>query len=134
MNPFEIVTICIGATSLIGAVGVPLLLFKGQHRLTEEQLDELDAQRRKEDEDRNRERVRADERRNDELRQQLNALSRMNAERFKQWQQATEDLDDLWTFIEDAMMPWVRGAYTDLRQSNPEFPPPPQLRRRHRKD
>lgn len=130
-TPFEIGGFAIAAVSLVGSVGIPFWLSAGAHKLTEAQLDELDRQRRDEDEEKNRERVAADERRNNELREQLNALSQMNVERFKQWQTATEDLDDLWSFVEDELLPYTRTAYARIRGDDPDFPRPPQLRRRH---
>lgn len=133
----------IGGVSLIGAVGIPLYLLRGNKALTQNQLDayddarkeaenEKERKRKEDDDDRERKRKEADEAREARLQKQVEDLGELNQRRFRQWQEATEDLDDLWGFFEDEIMPWMREAYPILRESNPDFRRPPQLRRRHR--
>lgn len=103
----------IGAASLIGSVGVPIYFARTRKHLDEVQAEALERQKA----DAARNQIADDDRRNDELR--------------RMWRYATEDLDDLWTFLENEMLPWARTTYQRVQENDlANIGPPPKLPRR----
>jgi hypothetical protein len=110
---------------------VAILMSRGRLTLDKETLEKLRREQAEQDSARNRERVVADEKRVAVLHQEIDALTRTSNDRFKNWQEAIRDLDELWQFIEDHM-PWDREAYRELRALGSKINPPPTIgRRRH---
>lgn len=129
--------------SLLSALAAAssLLLIKGKSAIDQETLKKLrreqetedearDRKRREEDERRNAERVAADEHRNQMLREELDRLARTSNNRFKQWQDAISDLDELWGYVE-RHVPWDREAFRKLAEAEIPISDPPALGRRH---
>lgn len=131
--------IAISALSVaIAGAGVLLRRPLDRQQLAEMKQRQIDAdkQRTREDDERHRDRVEADERRSTRLHQELEELSGLSNERFRQWQESVRDLDDLWVYLEDRMLPYQRRAYNEIKRLDPNsaFGPPPALphRNRHR--
>jgi uncharacterized protein (DUF3084 family) len=78
-------------------------------------------------------RQRLDDERAANLRKELGDLSRISNQRFRQWQEAIGDLDELWTFLEDEVLPWTRQAYGELKAGGSKIKAPPSVlpRRMH---
>jgi hypothetical protein len=118
---------------LIAAIG--FIASRPTRKLDEAQLERLKSAAKAEmlteaerlDEKRRRE----DDARAERQRKELNALSRRSNELFGQWQDAVRDLDELWAFVEDEVLPWQRRAFKELRELGSEITAPPQLARRH---
>lgn len=118
----------IGGISLIGAVGIPLFMLKSNRTLTQQQIDEYERNRKKDEDEKEAKRKEHDNEREEKLRGQLDALSKMNQERFEQWRDTAQDLDDLWAFLQDEIVPWMRDAYQELAtREGAKFPRPPTM-------
>lgn len=103
------IPIAVALISLLGVIIVPLLTSKRTQRLTKAQLDKLESDRKAED-----------DKRNETLRER--------------WQATTEDVDYLWGFYQDQILPWMREAHELLRPEHPEFRKPPALKSRPHKE
>ncbi|WP_197515461.1 hypothetical protein, partial [Mycobacterium sp. E1747] len=80
-----------------------------------------------------RRRIDADERRSAVLRRELADLTERSNQRFQQWQDAVADLDELWSTVEDDLLPWIREAYSKLLERGIDIRRPPPIRRRERR-
>jgi hypothetical protein len=115
-------------------VAIALIAFfasRSTRKLDAEQLAELKRAQQKDADEKDERRRREDDERAGRLRAELQALSVISNERFTQWQDAVRDLDELWSFVEDEVLPWQRRAYRELREFGSEIAAPPQLARRH---
>lgn len=126
----QVILICAAVVSALCALAA-IWMSRGRLKLDQEALDKMRREQAAEDSNRNRERVEADEKRVSLLHQEIAALTRLNNDRFKNWQEAIVDLDELWQYVEDHM-PWDREAYRELRALGSKINPPPTIgRRRH---
>jgi hypothetical protein len=91
--------------SLLGVIVVPVLTSRRTQRLNDEQLRGLELKRKLADDDRN-----------EELRDR--------------WQATTQDVDYLWSLLQDEIGPWMRSAYEIIHVERPDFPRPPTIRPR----
>lgn len=102
-------------------------------REREREEQEREQKRRVEEDLRERRRIDADERRNAVLRRELADLTERSNQRFQQWQDAVADLDELWSTVEDDLLPWIREAYSKLLERGIDIRRPPPIRRRERR-
>lgn len=126
----------ISGLSALGGFSAVFLL-RGRMKLDKMTLDSMDRERREKDEQRDRERRLADEerdrlrRKEDDdrvasLRMELGQLSTLANDRFNQWRDAIDDIDEMWEYIE-AHQPWDREAYRKLNEASISISKPPEL-------
>ena len=130
MIHMDVATVGLIISGVSATTALAALMLPRRRRLDSLALDKAKRELADDDAKRNLERVQQDIMRSESLRKELGDLSRISNERFRQWQDAIQDLDELWAFIEDEMLPWQRKAYRDLRERGSEIEPPPILPRR----
>lgn len=133
MIHIDIATVGLLVSGVSATAAVSALMLPRRRKLDQTALEKAKRDLADDDAKRNLERVQQDILRSESLRRELGDLSRISNERFQQWQDAIADLDELWAFIEDQMLPWQRKAYRDLRERGSEIEAPPGLPRRKKR-